>query len=78
VEVEARLRIRTDRDPGRVCRLLDHAAPGRVALDHTQDGVAIGLGEASERRENALDHRIVRGLGGELARGGEEGVQGLE
>ena len=43
-----------------------------------EDGFAIGLGEASERGENALDQRIVRGLGGELARSGEEGVQGFE
>ena len=37
VDVEARLRIHVHRDAGRVSRLLDHAAPSGIALDHAEN-----------------------------------------
>src|SRR5206468_4405775 len=78
VDVEARVRVRSDADTGRTRRLVDDPAPGRVALEDAEDGLALVLGKRGERRQDAGQERIVEQVVDQAARGREDRLQAGE
>src|SRR5262245_59941312 len=75
VHVEARVRIRTHVDAGRAAGLLYDAAPGRIALDDLQDGLAIGFRQVEERVDQAMEKGVADHFVDQRAGAGEEGFE---